>query len=173
MYADSLSLTQATALQGFPPVQETAATTAGFGAVLAQAKAAQAPAATVDADDEHAALVELFHLVALLKMGIVDTSVLAPEDPAKALTAGPNRRELEQLKEVLRRLISGGSDAGSGLIDPVTGKVKAGTVSLRALFDSLPPEVRNLLRAAFGDLADLLKAADDGDALTRKQLSAF
>ena len=173
MYADSLSLSQTTALQGFLPVQETSAATGGFGAALAQAKAAQAPAATVDPDDEHAALVELFHLIALLKVGIVDTSVLAPEDPAKARTAGPSRRELEQLKEVLRRLIGGGSDAGAGLIDPATGKVKAGTVSLRALFDSLPPEVRNLLRQAFGNLGDLLKAADDGDALTRKQLSAF
>jgi hypothetical protein len=137
----------------------------GFQAALAEAQgpgvslgaALAAPAGPVDPADEQKALVQLFHILACLSCGVVDYPV---DSPASDSTPGPIRRELEALKEVLRRIMNGGSS-------PQGGGLKGGKVaglSLEALYQSLPPEIRNLLLHAFPKLKDLLREEADPTA---------
>lgn len=105
-----------------------------------------------NAADEDKALVELFHILWELSVGIVDY----PADTASAGGAmGPVRMEVERLKEVLRRIMAGGaSPAGSGAQGD---RAKFAGQSLTQLFESLPPEIRNLLLHAFPNLRKMLE----------------
>ncbi|WP_316412879.1 hypothetical protein [Mesoterricola silvestris] len=136
---------QATAPSAFPAAAASKPTS-GFASVLAAATAAPDPS------DEEKALQELFHILACLSCGVVDYPA---ETKAGSSTPGPYRREVEALKEVLRRIMTGNAGQpgkkGSG-DDPAD-------LSLQELYESLPPEVRNLLMRAFPKLQDMLRAA--------------
>lgn len=130
-----------------------------FQDALTQASAALEAKATspVDAKDEDEALKELFHLLAMLSLGIVDTALLDKKDAAKGSQPGPVRREVEALKAVIRRLLRRGQDDEDGMeVDPVTGKAQP-KISTEALFQSLPSELQGLLRRAFPQLDDFLR----------------
>jgi hypothetical protein len=79
---------------------------------------------------------------------------------------GPQRQKVEQLKEALRRLTQGGADETDPGIDPVTGKPRRGKsrIRLQALLDALPADLRNLLRRAFPDLDERVRADADPTA---------
>ncbi|NTV76127.1 MAG: hypothetical protein HGA66_18230 [Holophaga sp.] len=118
----------------------------GFAEVLAAATAAPDPA------DEEKALQELFHILACLSCGVVDY----PAETAPGTgTPGPHRREVEALKEVLRRIMTG----DTGRRSTKDGEDDPASLTLQELFASLPPEIRNLLLRAFPKLQDLLREA--------------
>ncbi len=118
----------------------------GFAEVLAAATTAPDPA------DEEKALQELFHILACLSCGVVDY----PAETAPSTgTPGPHRREVEALKEVLRRIMTG----DTGRHGKKGGEDDPSSLTLQELFASLPPEIRNLLLRAFPKLQDLLRAA--------------
>jgi len=125
------------------PAETQAPPAGGF----AQALAAAQKSGQVDPADEYSALQELLHIVASLSCG---QPLDYPSASTGQGTPGPMREQVEALKEVLRRLISGGRSSGK---DPVAGQ---NAMSLDQLFQSLPPELRNLLRKAFPDLDQML-----------------
>jgi hypothetical protein len=131
-----------------------------FNEILTQASAA-VPEPAVDPQDEDAALRELFHLVSLLSLGVVDASLLKAEDRDPLAPVGPNRAQVESLKEAIRKLLRG-AGADADVLDPVTGKPRpygAGRRrTLKELIASLPEEFQNLLRKAFPDMDDLVAA---------------
>ncbi len=142
----------ATANSAFPAAAAAPQASPGFAQVLAAATSAPDPV------DEEKALQELFHILACLSCGVVEYPA---ETPAGTNVPGPNRREVEALKEVLRRIMTG--NAGR------SGKQGSGDdpsdLTLQELFDSLPPEIRNLLMRAFPKLQDLLReAAGEGSS---------
>lgn len=118
----------------------------GFAQILAAATTAP------DAADEEKALQELFHILACLSCGVVDY----PADTAPSTsTPGPHRREVEALKEVLRRIMTG----DTGRRSKKDGEDDPASLTLQELLASLPPEIRNLLLRAFPKLQDMLRAA--------------
>lgn len=130
--------------------QEPAATGKAAPSSLATVSA---PAAPVDPVDEEKALQELFHILACLSVGIVDY----PKDSAASEgTSGPMRQQVEALKEVLRRIMNGSTRSSTHKGSGTKGEEFA-DLSLDALLQSLPPEIRNLLMRAFPKLKDLLR----------------
>jgi hypothetical protein len=78
------------------------------------------------------------------------------DTPASDSKPGPNRREVEALKEVLRRIMNGSTRSSTHKGSGTKGEDFA-DLSLEALLQSLPSEIRNLLMHAFPKLEDLLK----------------
>jgi hypothetical protein len=118
----------------------------GTGQVTNLASGASSQA--VSSSDEDKALVELFHILWELSVGVVD---FPASSGAKEGAMGPMRAEVENLKELLRRIMSwngAGQDSGNG---------KPDRVSLTQLYESMPPEIRNLLLRAFPKLRDMLR----------------
>lgn len=113
-----------------------------FGEVLNRVQASQADGggSGVDARDEAEALKELFHLLAALSAGSLGEADVRPCQATASETPGPQRRKVETLKAVLSRL--------SGW-DQTAAEARPG---LRASFESLPPELQNLVREAFPGL---------------------
>jgi len=176
MFAQALSAIQPA---GFPaPSSGTGSPGASFDAALASALGVggASKASAVDPDDEEKALQELFRILAMLQVGIVDSSVLKEEEANPAHPPGPARREVEALKNVLRWLIRGGGDDNDSVIDPATGKPKPSAkrsqeegTSRRAMFSSLPSGIQALLRHAFPNLDDLLEKEQERETDSRKK----
>lgn len=126
----------------------------------------------IDPADESEALRELFHLMACLSVGIIDFEAIGKKKSRSGATPGPMRDRVEGLKRCLREFSSRKRELDEAPIDPATGKPQEGSVqgaaqvsqeplSLREIYDSLPDEIRNLLRRIFPDLDDKLRE-DDG-----------
>lgn len=94
----------------------------------------------------------------MLKMGIVDPTALKAKEAPDGHPAGPARIEVEHLKELLRRLMT------RAVGDPEAGKPGHAGMSLQALLDSLPPDLRALVKHAFPDLDAWLREEAGGRA---------
>jgi hypothetical protein len=153
MFAHALSLLQTLSPSPSPSAQPVP--DGSFQAVLAQVDPLQAP---VSAADEAEAMKQLFHLVSWLYVGLVDPTALAPDEPAPGTQAGPARREVEELKAVLRQLLqlSGGR--------PTHARHKAGGMDLMDYLKSLPTDLQNLLKRAFPDLEQLARQEAEREA---------
>lgn len=114
---------------------------------------AKTPSSQVDSDDEAKASIELLHLIIALRSGTLGSVDLSEKKCDGE--AGPQRSELEQLKEVIRRIRSG-NDKDWAAKDAQGGK-KSNEQSLKQMLDSLPEELRNLVYSAFPKLDDLLE----------------
>lgn len=123
------------------------ATGSTFGEVLDRVQAAQADGGSgVDAQDEAEALKELFHVLALLSAGSLVEAAVGPHPATAGETPGPQRKKVEALKAVLRRLSGWGEGAAA-----------EGGPGLRAPFESLPPDLQDLIREAFPGLDAALR----------------
>lgn len=107
----------------------------------------------VDSDDEAKASIELLHLIIALRSGTLGSVDLSEKKCDGE--AGPQRSELEQLKEVIRRIRSGNDRDWSA--KNAQGGKNGRELSLKQMLDSLPEELRNLVYSAFPKLDDLLE----------------
>ena len=132
-----------------------------FGEVLNRVQAFQAEGGSsgVDARDEAEALKELFHLLAALSAGSLGETDVRPRQATAGETPGPQRRKVEALKAVLRRLSGWGEAETTAARDPVAAgpRTAEGRPGLRAPFESLPPDLQDLVREAFPDLDAALR----------------
>jgi hypothetical protein len=100
----------------------------------------------IDQRDERAATAELLRLYKMLMSGKVDTSTLNNADTNRNVADGTNRKTLETLKAVIRRLIGMQGAENDNM----------NNFSVRELIKQLPDGVKDLLKKFFPDLEELL-----------------
>ncbi len=100
----------------------------------------------IDQDDERAATAELLRFYKMLMSGKIDTGALNNTDTNHNMADGPNRKTLETLKAVIRRLIGMQGAENDNM----------NNFSVRELIKQLPDGVKDLLKKVFPDLEELL-----------------